>query len=210
MPLFIDDRDTWKYTTDGRTVGTVSVPPHNWHLEGAHQAEPDPRCWYCQPESQSETEGDLSRADDLTARERLIELRKDGPEKMMRKRAPKGTVLTDKRQLREGEKYRTPMSDDGHLWEVGTRFFRCGMWIEYPKYYDEGWHVLLGPYWVQVDERKGKLCVQCKPSGGDPNWDEAIAKTAAKFGVETKRPSEGPPRKYTIWIGAERLRRSGL
>lgn len=151
------------------------------------------------------------RPDDVTVAQRSIQLRKDGPEKMLRKRAPKGQVVTDVRELDANTKYRTPMSDDGHLWREGTRFFECGMWIEYPHYYEQGWDILLGPYWVQVDTRKGNDCHVCKsarPSKG--NWEQDILAAAAKFNVEPKSPEEKEsnmiPQTWTRWVSESKLR----
>ena len=142
----------------------------------------------------------------------MIAVRKDGADALTRKRAPKGHVLTHKRELNETDRYRTPMDDSGHLWEVGTKFFRCGRYIEYPLYYYEGWDAAFGTYWVQIDTRaeKGNICSLCN---ADRKADVDLVKSyadieraARKFNVTVHYPAPDVeendiPEAYTRWIG---------
>lgn len=155
----------------------------------------------------------MTRALELTVSDRLIELRKEGPEKMARKRAPSGDPLTSASQLRTDVKYRTPMDDKGHRWEPGTRHFACGRLIEYTPYYEEGWDILLGPYWVKVDERKGQACAMCFNTQAEKQraqFIEDMGVSARKFGITPKFPKEktchqSPTSHLTKWIPEHRV-----
>ena len=177
-----------------------------------------------------------SRELQYTVAERTIELRKGGicddhreadnatiagcPEcewrngalRLARKRAPKEESLTSAGQLVPGERYRTPMSDNGHRWDEGI-FFRCGRYVEYPEYYNEGWDHLFGVYWVKPDPRKQQKCATCYDAVKARNAKAAVAentKSANKLRVVTQYPVDKAevviPEAYTRWVSPERLR----
>ncbi len=157
----------------------------------------------------------MTRALELTVSDRLIELRKEGPEKLARKRAPKGDPLTSATQLRSDVRYRTPMDDKGHRWEPGTIFFACGRYIEYPAYYEEGWDILFGPYWVKEDTRKQQHCAICFNVQAEKQQAQFIADmgvSARKFGITPKFPKEDTWQEsetshLTRWIPKHRVTR---
>jgi hypothetical protein len=150
-----------------------------------------------------------------TVAERAIDLRKDGAEALRRKRTPKGEPLTRASQLVSGERYRTPMSDLGHRWDEGI-FFRCGRYVEYPLYYEEGWDHLFGPHWVLPDPRKQQKCAVCYDAVKERNAKRAVEeniKSANKLGVVPKWPEEDKqtrviPRTYTQWVDEDWIRRN--
>jgi hypothetical protein len=156
-----------------------------------------------------------TRAALATVSERSIQLRKEGAEKLRRKRWPKGHVVTDRRELDETTMYRTPMDDSGHLWERGSIFFRCGRYIEYPHYYSEGWDHLFGVYWVQVDTRKeqGNICAFCKESrtaeAEQAERDAEVEIAARKYNVSPVYPKQHTmnlkPRHLRVWLDNDRL-----
>lgn len=153
------------------------------------------------------------RPSDITVSERLIQLRKDGPEKVMRKRPPAGRSVLSASELSIEKRYRTPMDDSGHLWAEGTRFFRCGRYAEYPWYYEEGWHMFLGERYVKVDTRKGGACALCNQAVKDEKdterWHNELVRVGEKYGVEQKWPQGSKrrggavPPAYTKWIGTK-------
>jgi hypothetical protein len=157
------------------------------------------------------------RASDVTINERLIALRKDGPEKLLRKRRPKGTEVKHRKELNADDMYRTPMDDSGHLYRDGSIFFECGRYVEYPYFYDEGWDMFFGPYYVQVDTRKrdGNLCVLCKAqraaAAEQEKWDLASERAARSHGVTTKYPAakkrDDTPPEAIRWLGRDKARR---
>lgn len=159
----------------------------------------------------------LTRAKLATINERLIQLRKEGHEKLGNKRWPNGPVITDAADLRTDVMYRTPMDDSGHLWLEGTIFFLCGRYVEYPWYYEEGWDLLLGTdLWCQEDTRqeKNNLCAYCKEfrkaAQEQAKWDAACEKAARRHGVTTVYPKghrleEKTPSAYTAWLPKKRL-----
>lgn len=150
-----------------------------------------------------------------TVAERAIDLRKDGAEALHRKRTPKGEPLTRASQLVSGGKYRTPMSDLGHRWEEGL-FFACGRYVEYPLYYQEGWDMLFGPYWVMEDGRKQQKCALCYDAVKERNAKRAVEeniKSANKLGIATKWPEDDKrrrvvPKAYTQWVDEAWIRRN--
>jgi hypothetical protein len=150
-----------------------------------------------------------------TVAERLIDIRKDGVESLLRKRTPKGEPLTRASQLVPGGRYRTPMSELGHRWDEGI-FFKCGRYVEYPLYYDEGWHLLFGDYWVKEDPRKQQKCAVCYDAVKERNAKRAVEeniKSANKLGIATKWPEEDKerraiPRAMTQWVDETWIRRN--
>lgn len=111
---------------------------------------------------------------------------------MMRKRTPTGKTVDRLSDLDTTTWYRTPMDDSSHLWDGVGNGTLCGRYLEYPQYYSDGWDLIFGPYWVQVDERKNGQCALCKGQvkarDKQIKLDMEAEAAARKFSLTTRHP----------------------
>ena len=140
-----------------------------------------------------------------------------GIKKQLRKRFPKDNEITLVSQLNGDDRYRTPLSDLGHRWEVGSIFFVCGRYVEYPEYYREGWDHMYGPHKVWLDTRSAQSneCKVCKGLLDKRNKDvpdlDRMVSVANKKGVTMKFPetktTEIVPHAIERWARGRRVER---